>query len=571
MLVEAILIERVIGLIENLSSTVVFDSGLIAVFSLLFLAVLIIDSVLISTAVKTRNVIKKFEDAKQAGIIEYRQLSEIVSSSGVDSLRMCWHTNICKIPNNSESRGWLKNDVASLVERTISYVRFRHAARYLPGLFVLFSIIISVIAVMAGVEQNSDISKLFFSSGLWMYSVFMIASGLVSALVFAAIDRFFELLAARAFAGVYRVSSDLLTTVGENDWQQTQIEALNRNASLIENMSKEVTDSIVSVARDNLLPGLEASYRSSIERYLQPEISKLRESSSEYSSKILQVQQSGMTELADSFYQNMSANLDAQLERQSSLIEKLEHMQQVGDERLEHIISRSDDNLSMQRELNSQALLTIEGMSSSKIALTEAAEKLTDGMRRAGELAAAMQELLEADHNLLGELSSERVAMQSINNGYFEKMNNQVLQLQDDLNSEITNLLSRFTDIYSVTFENIEEQTGSLIESFDSQTRSLIDSLDEQVRDLTFLTKDVTAEIADLNKNLKDSTSEFASNVNSSLNGHLSSLDSSVNELMTKLASTTELIRESVDDLPAAVLLARMSIDKASDSVEDSD
>jgi archaellum component FlaC len=248
-------------------------------------------------------------------------------------------------------------------------------------------------------------------------------------------------------------------------------------------------------------------------------------------------------------------------------------MQQVGAERLEHIISRSDDNLSMQRELNSQALLTIEGMSSSKIALTEAAEKLTDGMGRAGELAAAMQELLEADHNLLGELSSERVAMQSINNGYFEKMNNQVLQLQDDLNSEITNLLSRFTDIYSVTFENIEEQTGSLIESFDSQTRSLMDSLDEQVRDLTFLTKDVTAEIADLNKNLKDSTSEFASNVNSSLNGHLSSLDSSVNELMTKLASTTELIRESVDDLPAAVLLARMSIDKASDSdsVEDSD
>jgi hypothetical protein len=479
--------------------------------------------------------------------------------------------NICRIPNNSEARGWQKNDVASLVDRTISYVRFRHVARCLPGLFILFSVIISVIAVMAGAGQTSDVSKVFWASKLWMNSILMIVSGLISALIFIAIDRFFELLAARTFAGVYSISSDSLTTVGENDWQMSQIEALNRNARLIENMSKEVTDSIISIARDSLLPGLEASYRSSIVRYLQPEISKLRESSSDYSNKILQVQQSGMTELANSFYQNISANFDAQLERQSSLIENLEHLQQVGAERLEHIIARSDDNLSMQRELNSQALRTIEGMSSSKTALAEAAEKLTDGMGRAGELAAAMQELLVADHNLLSELSSERVAMQSINNGYFEKMNNQVLQLQDDLNSEITNLLSRFTDIYSVTFENIEEQTGSLIESFDSQTRSLMDSLDEQVRDLTFLTKDVTAEIADLNKNLKDSTSEFASNVNSSLNGHLSSLDSSVNELMTKLASTTELIRESVDDLPAAVLLARMSIEKTPDSVEDSD
>jgi hypothetical protein len=65
MFVEAILIERVIGLIENLSSTVVFDSGLIAMFSLVFLVVLIIDSVLVSTAAKTRNVIKKFEDANK--------------------------------------------------------------------------------------------------------------------------------------------------------------------------------------------------------------------------------------------------------------------------------------------------------------------------------------------------------------------------------------------------------------------------------------------------------------------------------------------------------------------------
>lgn len=568
------MIDGLIGLIGKISGDLVFDVGLIIVLASLLIAVIVFELIAgLSYSGKLKKLSMQMEGKLVKTRKDFDKLAELIEDAGINAATDSWFSNITVNPTNDLGIAWRRDNHLLMAQSTVANTRFRTQARLIPGLIVLLSIIVSAFAsfVQVAGSMNSDDTSVL--QGSWQKTVLILIVGIISAGVFMMIDALFCSLVIKKIKQLFDVTSNILPVFSEDDWLVLQLQEVQKTNEKIASLENRLVESLVKAGEEQLLPGLMRSYKDSLDKYLVPEIAALRKSAENYSSKILQVQQSGMTELADSFYQNMSANLDAQLERQSSLIEKLEHMQQVGAERLEHIISRSDDNLLMQRELNSQALLTIEGISSSKIALTEAAEKLTDGMGRAGELAAAMQELLEADRNLLGELSSERVAMQSINNGYFEKMNNQVLQLQDDLNSEITNLLSRFTDIYSVTFENIEEQTGSLIESFDSQTRSLIDSLDEQVRDLTFLTKDVTAEIADLNKNLKDSTSEFASNFNSSLNGHLSSLDSSVNELMTKLASTTELIRESVDDLPAAVLLARMSIDKASDSdsVEDSD
>lgn len=559
------MIDTIIGLIEEISSTNIINVGFLTILFLMFIAVLVCDSFLLSAIMKTRQVIDRFEKAGKSEKPSYNQLSNTIAKNGIGELRQCWHKNICRLPDDSKSYGWQEADSVSLSQETLSLIKFRSTARFVPGLLVLLSVVFAIIAVVAGLEKTSSDTNISISAELWKQSVLMIILGILASLAFVAFDRLFEFILVKLFARIYQETSRILINVREDDWKRVQILAVNKSARLIENMSESMTNSIISVAKNDLLPGLEDSYKKSLDKYLQPEISRLREASTDIAAKVLQLQQTGMAELADSFYNKLSTNTDVQLERQSSTIEKLNYMQQVGAERLELIMSRSNDNLSMQRELNEHALQTIEGITASQSSLAEAAERLASGMRSAGELADGMQALLQADRELLSVLATDREEMQRLNDGYYEKMNNQILQLQDDLNSEITSLLSRFTDIYTVTFENIEEQTGGLIENFDNQTRSLMESLDSQVRDLTFLTKDVTAEIADLNKNLKESTLEYSNGIESSLNGHLSSLDTNVNELMSKLVSTTELIRESVDDLPAAVLLARMSIEGGSD------
>lgn len=560
------MLDSIIRFLHEIAGEKFYDIGLVIILVVFLVSFLILE---IWLSFRYSKRIDTLSGRLKGKIIrsktDFEKLSELIDSASIKDTADYWFRNISASPIGNFEIAWKKTDCSLLARSAVIDYSVRKLSRLVPGIIVLFSIITgsmgSIIRIVSA--DNSQIDVVWHES--WQKVVLLLLLGVILASAYWIIDYFITESAIRKTRKLFDISSEILPTFCDDDWRSTQLQEIadmNRKISFIE---KSIIDALISAGNDHLFPGLVSSYQKSLEQYLLPEITELRKTTESYSERILQHQQTGMAELADSFYKNLNANYDTQLERQSSVIEQLEHMQQIGAERLGLIMTRSDANLSMQRELNENALQIIEGITASQKSLAEAAERLTSGMRSAGELADGMQALLQADRELLCELASDREKMQSINNNYFEKMNAQVLQLQDDLNSEITNLLSRFTDIYSVTFENIEEKTTGLVENYDSQTRMLIDSLDEQVRNLTFMTKDITTEIAELNRNFRESASEFNSGVEKSLNGHLLSLDTSVNDLIAKLASTTELIRESVDDLPAAVLLARMSIENSSD------
>lgn len=560
------MIESIIGFIREIPEALIYDAGLIIMLAVGFLAIIVLELWFsLNYSVNTTKLSKQLDAEKLRDKEDFERVSKLVDSSSIQITADYWYKNITVNPSEKFEVAWKRTDHLLLAQAAVANLGYKTKARYVPSIIILFSILTSALGAFVHITQadNPQIADAWKNG--WQRTIILLIVGIIVSVLFVIIDALLTTNAVKKTRLLFDISSDIMPTIGDEDWRFMHLHEIKITNSRISSLEDRLVETLVKAGDEHLFPGLINSYKMALEEHLVPEIAELRISTEQYSAKVLQLQQTGMAELADSFYNKLSTNIDVQLERQSSTIEKLNHMQQVGAERLELIMSRSNDNLSMQRDLNEHALQTIEGITASQSSLAEAAERLASGMRSAGELADGMQALLQADRELLSVLATDREEMQRLNDGYYEKMNNQILQLQDDLNSEITSLLSRFTDIYSVTFENIEEQTGGLIENFENQTRSLMESLDSQIRDLTFLTKDVTAEIADLNKNLKESTLEYSNGIESSLNGHLSSLDTNVNELMSKLASTTELIRESVDDLPAAVLLARMSIEGGSD------
>jgi hypothetical protein len=563
------LIDSIILFLQSVSADLIYDVGLIVILAAGLLAIVVFDFWLILVwSGKTKRLAAQLESLSKKMPVDFANAKKMVIDSGLPVTCDIWLGNSGSSPSDNKIIGWKQADHLELAETVLAASGFRSAAILMPGLIVL----ISVLAGAAGAFIQMAVAE---SSGAdawqssWQKTLFLIIAGIIVAVVFYLVDGLFERLAVKKARKLFDVTAELLPVISKDDWRSVHLYEIRKNNEMIAAIESRIVKTLVRVSEEHLLPDLKNSYKAALEQYLLPEVQQLRISSEGFSERILQLQDTGMRQLAESFHAKLSGSIEEQLSRQVQLTDKLEQMQQAGADRISQMLENSDESIAVQKSLNQHALDTIEALGASRVELAAAAEKLNSGMEQASQLAESMNQLLEADRQLIMDLVSEREAMQSINNGYFDKMNSQMLQLQDDLNSEIANLFSRFTDIYTATFENIDEQTGNLLENFENQTRTLIENMDEQVRDITFLTKDVNAEIADLNHNLQSSSAGFSDSLVKSLNGYLHDMESSVAELMEKLADTTEMIRNSVDDLPAAVLLARMSIDGSLDNDSD--
>ncbi|MEA4890475.1 MAG: hypothetical protein VB070_13545 [Clostridiaceae bacterium] len=451
----------------------------------------------------------------------------------------------------------------------------RKAAESIPGVLTAAGILLGGLAVLAAFQQSGLTADATGTTGLLPRTVaqmlILLIGSIVLALLFAGLDRQFANKGVRELHRLISALEGKLTVVADQDWIRQLTAEQQTQTDLLVNMGPDVANQINNLFAERLIPDLAGSYRQAIEDHLKPSLQKLDQTMQHYSEQNLALQQNGIQILADRFAQRIDEQFSGQLASLAALteqmtvmqtdrVQQLAALQQKSVDDLQCLLTALDRGTQMQNQINQEAVASLQTLSESRTQLAETAQVFNDSLNKTGDLAGLIGNLLESDRQMAERLNTERQAMQALNNGYIDKMSQQITQLQDDLNSEIESIFGRFTDVYSTTFEHIDEQTTAMIQNYSDSTHSVMNTMDEQVRDITFLTREVTTEISSLNERLEQSVKAFADKIRLSTEDTFQSVDQHVAELAQRLAYTAEIIRDSVDDLPAAVLEVRQGI-----------
>lgn len=179
-----------------------------------------------------------------------------------------------------------------------------------------------------------------------------------------------------------------------------------------------------------------------------------------------------------------------------------------------------------------------------------------------GEQTGRLQSALETlsvgyTETMAAQTDKVNEALQSLGRDYIETMNRQILQMQDDLHSAIQDIFARFTDVNTTTFENIEQQSTATLEQLSTAAKEVMSDMSEQVTDLGYFTREINSEVAALNDALRQTVAQFGEQMKSTMEGTYHAFDEQVAGLVERLSHTTEVIRDSVEDLPAAVVAMR--------------
>ncbi|HEY5465835.1 MAG TPA: hypothetical protein VIL27_02255, partial [Clostridia bacterium] len=258
---------------------------------------------------------------------------------------------------------------------------------------------------------------------------------------------------------------------------------------------------------------------------------------------------------------------------------------------LDVLQSNVHDASLLQQTVNQETQATLLALEESRGHLSESTRLYDETLVKTGEIAAILSGALESDRQMVERLQQEQLSMQTASTGYLdtmsqqnlqlqtqlqtigssymETMGKQILQMQDDLHSAIQSIFSRFTDINATTFESIEERSNAIIEQLTTSSKTLMDTMGDQVTDLGFFTREINAEVSSLNDSLRQTVGQFGEQMHATMDGTFKSFDEGVAGLVERLSYTAETIRDSVEDLPAAVVAMRASLVNASGAKAD--
>lgn len=522
--------------------------------------------------------------------------------SGLKEIKLIWVRNLCQSPNNLSMSGWRGKGPSELVNQAIMIRGRRQQIELIPGIILSLAIFASALSVLAEVEASQQTqSILAVWAAVWPIILFLNLAALFLAALVMLADQIVLSGQKRALVRLFSNLTDNLQPVSEQTWLQAQLAEQQIQTEVLSSLGEQLSSQVLSVLDHRIIPDLRNSYQQSMQTYLLPAVQTLQQTMAEFDQQVLVMQEKGMQQLADSFSRQVSEQFSEQLAHLKDLAVELDQLQQVQTERLSASGQQSSEYLTQMQQTLSDSLATLSKVATdqyltvqqqsverfqqlldnvekstqtqqiinqyteatlgsiieSKTQLAQTTEVLQQGLAKTNNLAEIMGQLLETDQQLLHSLGDERQAMQTINDGYFTRMGLQINQLQDDLNSEIESIFGRFTDVYTTTYEHVDEQTGTMIQGFEERTHAVLETMDEQIRDITFLSRELTAEIGTLNQQLELSVARFSNQLSDKLVEQATDMDNHVRDLTDRLVQTTEMIRDAVDDLPAAVLLTR--------------
>jgi len=136
---------------------------------------------------------------------------------------------------------------------------------------------------------------------------------------------------------------------------------------------------------------------------------------------------------------------------------------------------------------------------------------------------------------------------------YFTKADEQNRTAFDELDFHMQNVIARFSTETETVISKLQESISSAMGLFEGNTATLLANLDEQSRSIGLYAKELNYDIHTLSDNLKGSVAEFSDHLHKGVVTTFEDFDAGLSEVAKRFANMVESVRDSVENLPAAL------------------
>ena len=174
-----------------------------------------------------------------------------------------------------------------------------------------------------------------------------------------------------------------------------------------------------------------------------------------------------------------------------------------------------------------------------------------DGVGRqiAGSIGATLTDSAE----MVDKLAEQMSTLKQEYDAYFGKLDEQNKTAYDELDFHMQNVIARFSQETETVIGRLQESISGAMGLFEGDTATLLSNLDEQSRSIGLYAKELNYDISSLSASLRESVADFAEHLHKGVVTTFEDFDTGLSEVAKRFANMVESIRDSVENLPAAL------------------
>ena len=174
-----------------------------------------------------------------------------------------------------------------------------------------------------------------------------------------------------------------------------------------------------------------------------------------------------------------------------------------------------------------------------------------DGVGR--QIADSIGTTLTDSAEMVDKLAAQMSTLKQEYDSYFGKLDEQNKTAYDELDFHMQNVIARFAQETETVIGKLQESISGAMGLFEGNTATLLSNLDEQSRSIGLYAKELNYDISSLSASLKESVADFAEHLHKGVVTTFEDFDTGLAEVSKRFANMVESIRDSVENLPAAL------------------
>lgn len=374
--------------------------------------------------------------------------------------------------------------------------------------------------------------------------ILFVGISLLLILIYKLLDIIIINLAIRRIQKIRRALSSILPVVNEAKLQYQILIGQQANSNALKTLGTELNTAISE----------------SIQKQLLPLICNLNQSIEQAIMNLNEQQVNGIAKMAAHFARQLEQSFGDNMGTLTNSIQSMNTLYESSSLRASNLIAHLDRSTDIQAQTHDMTRQVMASLADARQIVTSSSEQLREVLVQTADVAHELQGIIKTNQAQAAQLKHEQATIGEQINVYFDQMNKKNTEMQDDLHANLSEIFSRFTDLYQTSQSQAMEQNQQMLTQLSDQSSQLISTMEEQVREMSFQARDINLEIAGLTKSLDSSVQLLGEQLNNNTQAAFKEFDHGLADIVGHLSKTIDMIRDAVDDLPAAVVSVRQLI-----------
>lgn len=287
--------------------------------------------------------------------------------------------------------------------------------------------------------------------------------------------------------------------------------------------------------------------------YISTAINDMTSNLTNYAQYTADMQRDGMNHLVDSFLESLYGETHGQIQSLGESLRSFSANQSQTTEQSRTLVNELIRGVENQMVVNKASDSIVSSIAQYQQEMADSSHHLTTGLQELQQLSESLSGIVRLNSDTLETMKAERENLKGEYDNYIQCLSKQIQGYQEDTSSKWENAMTRFSEMTSTSFTQLEGSVSQAINTLINSNQSLNQSLEEQSKGMNHVSSEIALSLQELNGSLKETMKEFTEAVGEGTGKTIAEFDEGLSEITQRLSQTIIEIRDSIDDLPEVI------------------